>query len=458
MNDKKLKKQGKKNIFVVCKLPIMPYQEKLLKMAQSPPPATLLQRLQENDPTLKELGGFGRHSVTEVASELLANRTVSSFKLGSCGIDDEGCSSIMQALISRRQQVCDGCRPRIQRISLARNYIGMSGALSIADFIRAYSTKKHAKSDGRCAGGLCNVCQAATFVSRCNDLIRLDLLQNSIGDEGASAIANAIIDADASPASSFISFQSSCLESNSCIVELGLERNRVGDEGLISISRMLETNTSLYTLSLSRNCIGFEGVVKGLSPALKVNRTLEVLNLMWNENIGDRGAMSLGDALRENRTLKTLLLVKCGISDFGARHLLNALYCDESPIEILEGSNHSLQDIPLCKSICHGSANLSTGNGQHKLQCEVPSSPVTLRDVIRWNKYGCGTARRMKLEFFLCSQQGARYVHSIELNRILIPALFYRLWKIVGNDCSNSLPGSLSVFYSYLRGMPDLVE
>ena len=362
----------------------------------------------------------------------------------------------MHALDARRRNgvICDRCRPRILRISLARNYVGLDGAMAIADIIRSsLSTPTmdgqncNSELAGRHSGGrlnLCHLCQKFTTYRRVDDAINLDLLQNSLKDEGAIAIANAIRDAN------------SCGDddtSSSCIVQLGLERNEVGNAGLFSISRMLKTNNNLHTLRLGRNCITYEGITNGLAPALKVNNTLEVLSLMGNRNIGDRGAESLGKALRCNETLTTLLLAKCGISGLGAVHILKALYNDISPTCILVKSNHSLKEISLCcKSVHYIPGNKAYfGN-------ESNETPIALKELIFWNKYGPATARRLKLQFFLSSSQGPMYVNATDLERELLPLLFYKLWKIERNDYSSNLPSSLGVMYSYLRRTPNLLE
>eukprot|EP00569_Conticribra_weissflogii_P007916 CAMPEP_0171349328 /NCGR_PEP_ID=MMETSP0878-20121228/33424_1 /TAXON_ID=67004 /ORGANISM="Thalassiosira weissflogii, Strain CCMP1336" /LENGTH=367 /DNA_ID=CAMNT_0011853949 /DNA_START=288 /DNA_END=1391 /DNA_ORIENTATION=+ len=366
----------------------------------------------------------------------------------------------MNALIERRRgDTCDGCRARLVRISLARNYLGTDGAMAIADFITAHSSfpcsVRLKANGGNSSKKLCDKCKI-TPRRREEDEIKLDLLQNSLKDEGVIAIADAI---HKSASSSSWRQSNGGTAPSSCIVELGLEKNKFGDVGLISLSQMIRTNNNLHTLRLGKNSITCQGIIQGLAPALKVNTTLQILSLMGNANIGDEGAKSLGEALRCNQTLKTLLLAKCGVSDAGALHILKALYNDESAKAVLEESNHSLTEISLCsKSVSSSYSPGYEATSEHKpcnfRRRDRDKASIMLKELIIWNKYGFGTARRLKLEFFLCSHQGPRYINASNLDRKLLPMLFYRLWKINRDD----LPKPLFVLYSYTRGMPELLE
>ena len=54
---------------------------------------TLLERIEKNDPTLKELAGFGGYSHRRIAASLGKNQTTTSLKLSSClpNDGDDGC-------------------------------------------------------------------------------------------------------------------------------------------------------------------------------------------------------------------------------------------------------------------------------------------------------------------------------------------------------------------------------
>lgn len=366
------------------------------KDEESLPPPTFLQRIEQNDPTLTELAGFGGYSCRKVAAALRRNNIIDVIKLNNCHLGDDGdygCQQIMQALIARNSS--------LKRICLARNFIGYDGAVAIANFIitSRYDYPSH------------------------HSFIRLDLLQNCIGDEGARVIADAITNGTK-------------VDNTLAIADIGFEKNGIGDEGLFSISSMLFCeNNSLHTLRLGKNLVSHEGVVKSLAPALSKNNTLRVLDLSGNRNIGDLGATALAEILcSNNQTLETLVLTKCSITEIGALRLLHALYNDTSPSAVLEESNHTLRELILSENPIMTTSLVGRTN--------------FLRDAIRWNQNGIATARIYKLNCFLTSSQGPRYIHAIDLKRELVPKLVFKIWRI----------SSVDVVYAYIRDiMPKIL-
>jgi len=365
------------------------------RVEEAKPPPTLLERIEQSDPSLRELAGFGGYSDNRIAAALRKNSTITSFKLSNCQLggnsDDDGCIYLMQALIARRSS--------LKRISLARNFIGFHGACAVADFILA-------SQDDPCI----------------YHSIRLDLLQNCFGDEGSRVIADAIADGTKQG-------------KTQTIADIGLEKNGIGNNGLLHLSNMLSENNTLHTLRLGKNDISYEGVVRSLAPVLKQNTTLRVLDLSGNRQIGDLGAAAVADALSCNQTLETLILTKCSITDKGAMRLLQALYDCTSPLAVLEESNHTLRELILCQNPI-----LSTSFvGETKF----------LRDAIQWNQQGIASSRINKLNSFLMSSEGPRYVHSTDLTIGLIPKLVFKIWRI---------DKSIDAVYSYIRGMPEILE
>ena len=300
-----------------------------------------------------------------------------------------------------------------------------------------YNRKKNNHESRTFCRGIstCDCCGAKRDISLRlkEDFIRLELFSNKVGDEGVTAIANAIASTDRR-----------INDRSHCIVELGFERNEISNVGMISISKMLTTNKSLHTLHLGRNVITHDGIIH-LSNALKRNSTLEVLNLTGNVLIGDEGAAILSESLNINTTLQTLLLKKCGIGDRGANCLIRALYHAQSPYDLVRNSNHTLRDISLCsRYLCK----------------DFVMNNVTLRILLSCNGVGgSATAQRLKLGFYLYSDHGIRYVHSLGLDRKLFPALLRKLRRIHRDDYMLKLPtNNLGVLWNYLRGMPEILE
>ncbi|KAL0242542.1 hypothetical protein GEMRC1_005105 [Eukaryota sp. GEM-RC1] len=109
------------------------------------------------------------------------------------------------------------------------------------------------------------------------------LVGNSIGDEGARALAGA-------------------LKVNSSVTSVDLCFNSIGDEGARALAGALKVNSSVTSVILGSNSIGAEGA-KGLAEALKVNDTITSINLR-NNCIGDEGEVALVDALKVNHRIK----------------------------------------------------------------------------------------------------------------------------------------------------------
>lgn len=97
----------------------------------------------------------------------------------------------------------------------------------------------------------------------------------------------------------------------------------IGDDGAAAIARAIESEDVVEKLMLSEAGIGPRGAA-ALARALESSKTLRELWLGGNE-VGDAGAASFGEALRANRHLRELLLYSNGVSDKGAKALAAAL-------------------------------------------------------------------------------------------------------------------------------------
>ena len=123
----------------------------------------------------------------------------------------------------------------------------------------------------------------------------LRLLRNSIGDSGAAAVAEVLMN-------------------NTAITSLKLGNNNIGDSGAAAFAEALKGNTAVTELYLSFNSIGDSGAA-ALAEALKSNTALTTLDLR-NNNIGDNGAAAIAELKRSNK-LQFLYLhnnnITCGI-------------------------------------------------------------------------------------------------------------------------------------------------
>ncbi|KAF9284564.1 hypothetical protein BGZ68_004599 [Mortierella alpina] len=137
----------------------------------------------------------------------------------------------------------------------------------------------------------------------------LNLAHNSIGDNGAQALAEA-------------------LKTNSTLTTLNLAGNSIGDYEAQAQSEALKTNSTLTTLHLTGNSMAGSTISdhggQALGEALRTNSTVANLNLQKNK-IGDDGAKALAEALGTNSTVATLYLQFNEIGDDGAKALDEAL-------------------------------------------------------------------------------------------------------------------------------------
>jgi len=117
-------------------------------------------------------------------------------------------------------------------------------------------------------------------------LTSVDLRFNSIGDDGAKAIAEA-------------------LKVNAVLTNLRLDLNNIGAEGAIAIAEALKVNAVLTTLNLWYNSIGVEGA-KAIAEALKVNAVMKNLSVAHNSNIVGEAAQQLAAAALGSLSLKVL--------------------------------------------------------------------------------------------------------------------------------------------------------
>ena len=116
-------------------------------------------------------------------------------------------------------------------------------------------------------------------------LTELTLTGNSIGPEGGAAVADA-------------------LRTNSCITKLSLCRCSLGAHGATALATDLSHDPHLKRINISSNGIGDNGAVQ-LAHGLHNNNNLIALDLRWN-NISRTGAIALKELLQSNATVTSL--------------------------------------------------------------------------------------------------------------------------------------------------------
>ena len=184
--------------------------------------------------------------------------------------------------------------PKELRATLSRlGLVGCCGSLCGVGVQAALAQLRHARElDGslrlRSEGDVRVVAYLLRHV--CSSLATLSLAGNSIGDEGAKALAASVA-------------------ASGSLVTLNLNSCGIGDEGAKALAAGVASSGSMAHLSLRLNSIGDEGA-KALAEAVSVSGSMAALDLdlEWNPNIGYAARQSLRDAIqgRANRRHRSI--------------------------------------------------------------------------------------------------------------------------------------------------------
>ncbi|KAG0015039.1 hypothetical protein BGZ82_001546 [Podila clonocystis] len=95
----------------------------------------------------------------------------------------------------------------------------------------------------------------------------------------------------------------------STLTKFDLNQNSIGDQGALALSEALKTNSTSVTSNLKNNSIGGKGA-QALSKALKTNTTVTILDLQ-NNKIGDIGLRALSEARKASPSSPKLSESSC---------------------------------------------------------------------------------------------------------------------------------------------------
>ena len=145
---------------------------------------------------------------------------------------------------------------------------------------------------------------AARLLRVSGSLALLWLDGNSIGDEGAKALAAAVA-------------------SSGSMATLSLGGNAIGDVGAKALADAIRVSGSMATLGLSHNRIGDEGA-KAIAEALVASGSMDMLGLTENQ-IGDVGAKAITEAVMSSGSIASLYLGRNRIGDAAKQSLRDAV-------------------------------------------------------------------------------------------------------------------------------------
>jgi Ran GTPase-activating protein (RanGAP) involved in mRNA processing and transport len=191
-----------------------------------------------------DIGNEGAGSLADVLGQCALGNTDNIWRDTDRGITDKA-DTVAETRNIDRELVTEN----LARLNLSRNAIGNEGA-------------------SRLAGVL----------GQCPALAHVDLSDNRIGADGAGALAGVLAQCPA-------------------LAHLNLGRNQIGDQGTGRLTSMMRHYAALAHLNLSHNEIRDKGVGR-LAGVLGQCAALAHLDLSWND-IGPDGAGRLAGALRQ---------------------------------------------------------------------------------------------------------------------------------------------------------------
>ena len=197
------------------------------------------------------------------------------------------------------------CCTYLQTLDLRSNSIGSDGAVALAEGLKCCTNLQTLDLSGNSIGSDGAVA-LAEGLKCCTNLQTLYLRNNSIGSDGAVALAEGL----------------KCCTN---LQTLDLRSNSIGSDGAVALAEGLKCCTNLQTLDLSCNSIGSDGAV-ALAEGLKCCTNLQTLHLSAS-SIGSVGAVALAEGLKCWTNLQTLHLSGNSIGSDGAVALAEGLKC-----------------------------------------------------------------------------------------------------------------------------------
>eukprot|EP01080_Neovahlkampfia_damariscottae_P005059 gene5059-8654_t len=256
----------------------------------------------------------------ELFSKLLeTNKTIQKLNLPSNKIDDFGVKCISNALKKNRV---------ITQLNLSNNEFGKLGSEAIGSMLEENKSLKFLElehSNAACINELgegLTKNETLTTISYYSsptkvELLLLSFLEDNIGLKNLN-LGNTEIG----------SLQLICFERffefNQTLEFIDLKENALSDNFIKDICLGLMKNYSLKKLNLELNCFQETGC-RMISEVLKTNKTLESINLSYNNINDSRIEKYFAPALKENSTLTELILRGNYIDDEGFYNLCDSL-------------------------------------------------------------------------------------------------------------------------------------
>ncbi|XP_063053704.1 NACHT, LRR and PYD domains-containing protein 12-like [Engraulis encrasicolus] len=295
--------------------------------------------LSENEPSQKGI---------EMICDALPHSKVQSLKLSKCDLPEGSCDALAGVLRSETSS--------LSTLNLNFNPLEDSGLNTICSSLQSPQCKLRVLSLSHCditAEGISAL--AAALRSNPAHLRELDLSGNNLGDEGVQVLCTSLQEEDSKMVKlnlcqcDLTAWSCSYVEvvfsvDSSCLKELDMSRNRLGDSGAKTLAAALASpHCTLERLRLSDCEIGEEGGV-ALALALGSSSTrLKHLDLSKNRELGNDVLQALCPVLTEpNCKLQTLMLSECGITGKACAQLAEVWQSGKCPLKMLDLTGNKL--------------------------------------------------------------------------------------------------------------------
>eukprot|EP01063_Lacrimia_lanifica_P015548 TRINITY_DN2226_c0_g1_i1.p1 TRINITY_DN2226_c0_g1~~TRINITY_DN2226_c0_g1_i1.p1 ORF type:complete len:815 (+),score=320.07 TRINITY_DN2226_c0_g1_i1:159-2447(+) len=271
--------------------------------------------------------GLGNEGLSLMISGLECNETLTELDLGSNNLGWEGCALLGPLLgkcgitslnlerndirdrgitiLAQAMKSSDVAADKLQGLNLSYNGIKASGFRWLSAVIRSDRTLKSLRLDGNECGETGHELAMAIkenrslqtlTLSRCDlnseqgvavgtalsaqtTISRLELHDNTLGDDGVGAIMKA-------------------LHTNKALTYLDLSNTKIGDRGGNAIAGMLKNNNSLRQLHMRQNNV--KGAGDNVAEALRGNSSLLALDFAYND-FSYKSFTSVGVCLLKNQ-------------------------------------------------------------------------------------------------------------------------------------------------------------
>ncbi|XP_065900976.1 leucine-rich repeat-containing protein 74B-like [Dysidea avara] len=270
-----------------------------------------------------------------------SHRKWKELNLFMCNIRDHGIKLLYHYIcgdITNKQEATT--------INLMGNFLSGASSPLIGDIIT--HLQSHTLKLGH--NNITNVRDISTAVINTNTVKVLYMMSNDLTSQEASAISDMM----------------------TCLEELYISRNKLGDDGAVIISKGITKSNTLRVLNISDNNITSTGAI-AIANSLH-NTSLEELDMSQNA-IGQDGATAIAQAITNNKTLKQLNISICEITAIGATAIANSLLHNTSLEELHMSCNAIGEDG--ATAIAQAITNNKTLKQLNISKCEITATGAT---------------------------------------------------------------------------------